>query len=141
MPCDNLAPLIEVMLVDDQRAILAGVTALIESAGPGLRVAGRAQNGREALDLARIIQPTVIVLDVDLGGESGLELIPGLRALCSAEIIVFTCLTEPELRHRTLKLGATRLVSKTAPGRDLIGAILCTAGRLRHHDNCPVQAG
>ena len=123
MPCLTLARPIEVLLIDDQRAILAGVTALIESEGPGMHVAGRAMTGQQALALASCAQPDVIVLDVDLGGEDGLTLIPGLLSACGAAIIVFTCLIDPAARHRAAHFGAAGFIQKTASGTELIAAI------------------
>ncbi|MCC4115631.1 response regulator transcription factor [Aromatoleum toluclasticum] len=127
MPCLTLAPPIEVLLVDDQRAILAGVRALVESEGETMRISGCATTGRQALDLARSLQPDVIVLDVDLDGEDGLALIPHLRSACSATIIVFTCHCDATTFQRSLGLGAARLVSKTDPGAELLAAIVATA--------------
>lgn len=127
VPCLTLAPPIEILVVDDQRAILAGVSALIESEGPSMRVTGRATTGREALDMARGIQPHVIILDVDLGGEDGLALIPLFRCECDAKVIVFTCLTTPDARALALKLGAHDFVSKAASGAELIAAVRSTA--------------
>nr|WP_246265420.1 response regulator [Aromatoleum diolicum] len=112
------------MLVDDQRAILAGVTALIACESPHMQVTGQARCGREALELAHDIQPDIIVLDADLAGEDGIALIPLLQAKCQAAIVVFTCLTEPDARHRALRLGAADFVPKTSSGSDLIAAIL-----------------
>ncbi|NMG28600.1 response regulator [Aromatoleum evansii] len=123
MPCLTLAPPIEVLLVDDQRAILAGVTALIESGGPAMRVAARATCARQALDLACSIQPDVIVLDVDLGGEDGLALIPRIHAGCNARIVVFTGLATADIRARALRLGACDVISKAASGSELLAAI------------------
>lgn len=124
VPCLTLAPPIQVLLVDDQRAILAGVSALIESEGETMRVSGCATTGRVALDLARRLQPDVIVLDVDLGGENGLALIPLLRGACSAPIIVFTCHCDAATQQHSLAVGAARLLTKTAPGADLLAAIV-----------------
>ncbi|NMG00014.1 response regulator transcription factor [Aromatoleum toluolicum] len=127
MPCLTLARPIEVLLVDDQRAILAGVTALIESEGPHLRVAGQAGSGSEALRLARTTQPHVIVLDIDLGGEDGLDLLPMFRGCCDSAVVVFSCLDDPGVRCRAIGLGAVRFVPKTASGDELIAAIVTAA--------------
>lgn len=131
MPCITVAPPIEVLLVDDQRAILAGVTALIESEGPAMRVVGRATTGRQAIELASSIQPDVIVLDIDLGGEDGLSLIPRLRDCCAAAIVVFTCHDAPHIRLRSRYLGVNGFASKASSGAELIGAVLNAA---RCHD-------
>jgi two-component system nitrate/nitrite response regulator NarL len=124
MPSAQLPLPITVLLVDDQRAILAGVTALIEGESPRMQVTGQARCGRDALELAHDIQPDIIVLDADLAGEDGIALIPLLKTTCGAAIVVFTCLTEPAARHRALRLGAADFVPKTASGGDLIAAIL-----------------
>ncbi|NMG55938.1 response regulator [Aromatoleum aromaticum] len=122
-----LAPPIEILLVDDQPVILAGVTALIESEAPRMRVTGQARSVRQALDLARTVRPHVIVLDADLSGEDGLVLIPLFRICCNAAVVVFTCLGEPRARLRAQRLGAAGFVSKTAPGDELIAAIRLAA--------------
>ncbi|SIR45197.1 two-component system, NarL family, invasion response regulator UvrY [Aromatoleum tolulyticum] len=127
MPCLTVARPIEVLLVDDQRAILAGVSALVESEGKAMQVSGCATTGRQALDLARRLQPDVIVLDAELGGEDGLALITQLRNACCATIIVFTCHCDAATLQRSLALGAARLVTKTAPGAELLAAIVETA--------------
>lgn len=119
---------IEVLLVDDQRAILSGVTALIESEAPRMRVAGRACSGRHAFELARAVRPNIIVLDADLRGEDGLGLIPMFRICCDAAVVVFTCAAEPRVHLRALRLGAVGFVSKAAPGDELIAAIEAAAG-------------
>lgn len=119
----SLTPPIRVLLVDDQRAILAGVAALIASEQPALQLAGSATTGEQALALANRLQPDVIILDVDLGDEDGLALIPRLRLVCDAAIIVFTCHDHPGVRERTAQLGATRLIQKSAPAGELIAAI------------------
>lgn len=120
---------IRILLVDDQHAIRAGVTALIRSEDPALQLAGSAASGAQALELAGALQPDIVVLDVDLGDEDGLELIPRLRSVCDAAIVVFTCHDLPFVRRRTRELGATALILKSAPGSELIAAIRTSAIR------------
>lgn len=127
VPCLTLAPPIQVLLVDDQRAILAGVSALIGSESEAMQVCGCATTGRQAIDLARSLRPDVIVLDVDLGGEDGLELIPQLRTCCDAAILVFTGLLTPDIRFRASCLGATECVAKNGSGESLLAAIHAAA--------------
>ena len=128
MPTVSHPPPTRVLLVDDQRAILVGVGALIDSEAPRMRVVGYADCARRALELAGATHPDIIVLDADLAGEDGLELIPLLRSRCDAAIVVFTCLAEPRVRLRALRLGAAGFVSKTASGDELIAAIRGATG-------------
>lgn len=131
MPCLTLARPIEVLLVDDQRAILAGVTALIDSATPWMHVTGHALNGEQALQLASSLRPRVILLDVNLGDANGLDLIPALKRCCDAALVVFTCVAEPALRRRAHQLGAAAFIPKTASGDELIAAICAVTSEPR----------
>lgn len=124
MPCLTLGRTINILLVDDQRAVLAGVRALIESESPSMRVVASATTGWQVLDLLRSVQPDVIVLDAHLGAEDGLALIPTLLNASEAEIVILTDQSEPAVRDRALALGARGFVQKTAPGGTLIAAIL-----------------
>ena len=61
-----------VLLVDDQPAILTGLTAVVEATGLA-RVVATATNGADAVAKARQHQPDLILLDVSLGSESGID--------------------------------------------------------------------
>ena len=119
---------IGILLVDDHRAILSGVAALVGSEAPRMRVLGQARSRRDALVLARVVRPNVIVLDAELGGDDGLDLIPTFQTCCDAAIVVFTCAADPRVRLRALRLGAVGFLSKAARGAELIAAIEAAAG-------------
>lgn len=129
--CADSRP-IAVLLVDDHEAVLAGLAALIHSHAPKLRLAGVAQDGRTAFDVAQRSAVDVVVLDVALGDEDGLSLLPGLRAATGAETVVLTWSDDPATCARALSLGASSLISKSAPGAELVAAIHAAA-RPRGH--------
>jgi DNA-binding NarL/FixJ family response regulator len=60
------------LIVDDNAGFLKAAAALLER--EGIRVVGVASNGAEALTRTRELRPDVILLDIALGAESGLEL-------------------------------------------------------------------
>jgi DNA-binding NarL/FixJ family response regulator len=60
------------VIVDDNRAVLLAATDLLER--EGLAVVGVAATGQEALTLVREVKPDVMLVDIDLGRESGLDL-------------------------------------------------------------------
>ena len=72
------------LIVDDSIRFLKAASGLLER--EGISVVGTACSGDDALEQARQLRPDVLLLDIDLGGESGLELArrlaeePGLRA-------------------------------------------------------------
>ena len=69
---------IRVLLVDDHQTMLWGLDKLIEGERPRMEVAGTARNCEEALAKARQLIPDVILLDLDLGGKSALDILPAL---------------------------------------------------------------
>ncbi len=76
-----------VLLVDDQPAILTGLTAVVEATGLA-RVVATATNGADAVAKARQHQPDLILLDVSLGNESGIDVTNYLLAQRSSNRIL-----------------------------------------------------
>jgi CheY-like chemotaxis protein len=70
---------VRVLIVDDNVEFLATAHRLLEQ--EGLMVEGLATTGAEALELAKKHDPDVILVDVDLGGESGFEVVERLSAI------------------------------------------------------------
>jgi DNA-binding NarL/FixJ family response regulator len=70
--CDADEVPLRCLIVDDNASFLKAAGALLER--EGLRVVGMASNGAEALTRARELRPDVILLDIALGAESGLEI-------------------------------------------------------------------
>jgi len=114
---------IRVLLVDDHRIALWGLEKLIESEKPRMEVAGSATNCTEALDLAGKVSPDVIVLDLELGGENGLDAIPGLIAKSKARVLVLTGSRDPSLHDQVVLAGAGGIVQKEEPAETILKAI------------------
>ena len=119
----NNANMIRVLLVDDHIVMRMGLRMLIESQ-PGLVVAGEAGEGAKAVALAACEQPDIILLDLDLGTESGLDFLPELLgAAPQARVIVLTGLRNPSEYERAVRLGALGLVLKEQAAEVLVQAI------------------
>src|ERR1044071_3943742 len=115
--------IIRVLLVDDHKIIRDGLRDLIESRA-GMSVAGDAGNSADALALASRERPDIIVLDLDLGDESGLSLIPQLHAASAdSGIIILTGLRDVDKRDRAMELGAKGVVLKDEGAAELLNAI------------------
>src|SRR2546422_5768669 len=69
------AEVIRIVIVEDHGVVRAGLKMLIESRS-GLSVVGEAANGPDGLALVTSSQPDVVILDLDLGGQSGLDFLP-----------------------------------------------------------------
>ena len=114
---------IRVAIVDDHTILRAGLRMLLE-ANPGMLVVGEASNRVEAFSLVEREQPDVILLDLDLGGESSLSFIEDLIGVSTgARILVLTGVVEPEQHQRAVRLGAMGLVFKEKCVQDLVEAI------------------
>ncbi len=123
---------IRVLLVEDHPAVREGVAALLERDG-GCEVVGRAATGAEALQLARALQPAVVVLDLMLGAGDGLVLLKEFAAQVPASrVLVFTLQPEDTYAVRCLRAGARGYVMKDAPVAAFYAAVRAVAaGELR----------
>lgn len=112
-----------ILLIDDHSIFQFGVRMLIDQ-HRGLQIVGVADSSELALDIAVREQPDVIVLDLDLNGESGLELIPRLQAAApDSRVLVLTGLTDAEQHVHAVQQGAVGLVQKRQDINILLQAI------------------
>jgi two-component system nitrate/nitrite response regulator NarL len=114
---------IRILMIDDHAILRTGLRMIIES-HMGMVVVGEAENRRESLAAIAHETPDIILLDLDLGDENGLDLLPELLATVpDARIILLTGLRDPEVQRRAILLGAMGLVSKQKAADTLIRAI------------------
>lgn len=119
---------IGVFLVDDHKCVVWGLERLVASAQPRMRVAGRAHNRRDALAGVQAARPDVVLLDLDLGGESGLDLLPELTAAAGAAVIVLSGSRDAAALAQAVARGARGIVAKDQPADVLLRAIDCVHG-------------
>jgi len=114
---------IRILLVDDNPMFL-GIAKDFLQLQVELSVVGSARSGQEALAQARELKPDVILLDLNMPGQSGLETIPQLkRLLPAAKIIALTMMNREAYAPAALAAGANGFVSKVNMGSDLLPAI------------------
>lgn len=114
---------IGILIVDDHTVVCSALRVLIEK-HPNWIVVGEAGNGADAVALAAKEQPEIILLDLCLGDENGIDLIPTLlKAASEARIILLTAVRDEEEFRRAVRLGAMGVVGKGAPAEMLIKAI------------------
>ena len=79
-----------VVLADDHTLVRSGIRRILE-AHPGFEVVGEAGDGAEAVSLVRDTAPDVVVLDLNMPGTGGLDVLPALRAAQpSVKVVVVT---------------------------------------------------
>jgi two-component system, NarL family, nitrate/nitrite response regulator NarL len=114
---------IRVLLIDDHVVMRVALRVLIENQ-PGLTVIGEAATRRDALLIAAREQPDIILLDLDLGDESGLDILLELAdAAKYGRVIVLTGIRDSQEYRRAVRLGAMGLVLKDQAVDTLVKAI------------------
>ncbi len=119
---------LRVLVVDDHVGIRMGIESLINAEAPRMCSVGGAATPEQALVQAGTLQPDVVVLDVDLGGEDGLALIPLLQRVAPCGVMVLTSLTDLRVAQRAGDLGANDFMNKTAPASELVARIAALEG-------------
>ena len=121
---------IRVLIIDDHKIIREGLRDLIESRGR-MTVVGEAGGCADGLELALKTKPDVVLLDLDLAGESGLTLIPQLLAADkNTNILILTGVRDVAMRDQAMELGAKGIVLKEEGASELLNAIekICSTG-------------
>ncbi len=114
---------IRVLLADDHAVVRAGIKALLERES-AIEVVGEASTGREALELARQLQPDVVVMDISMPDMDGLEATRQIsEAGLASKVLVLTVHAQEQYLLPLLKAGAYGYVVKTSTPTDLLEAI------------------
>lgn len=115
---------IKVAIVDDHALVRAGLRMLIDNESD-MSVIGEAGSCADGITLVRENQPDVLVLDLDIGGESSLDALPDFVDATSgkARILILTGMRDAEAHARAARLGASGLVLKEKAAEVLIKAV------------------
>lgn len=115
--------MIKVLITDDHRLVRAGFRRLLEDE-PNIQVVAEASSGQEALEVVRANAVDVILLDVSMPGENGLEVLPKLKqAAPHACVLMVTMHTEKHIQARAMAAGASGYLLKESAAEELISAI------------------
>jgi DNA-binding NarL/FixJ family response regulator len=120
-----------VLICDDNAAMRALLTLIVDTAH-GLRVAGEAGDGDEAVFEATRLQPDVILLDLAMPNRSGLEALPDLRRVApDAQIVVLSGFPSATVADEVLALGARTYLQKGEDPETIIATIQSAAADAR----------
>jgi DNA-binding NarL/FixJ family response regulator len=129
----------KILLVDDHAIVRDGLRRLLASLPDTVIL--EAATGRDALLVARAEQPDLIILDLNLPGLGGLELIRRLlQEERSARILVLSMHAEPLYAVRALEAGATGYLSKNVSPDELLAAVSRVEAGGRYVENEIAQA-
>ncbi|HEU5354443.1 MAG TPA: response regulator transcription factor [Actinocrinis sp.] len=128
--------MVKVLIADDQVLIRAGIAAILRAA-PGYQVVGEARDGGEAVTMAELTEPDVVLMDIRMPEMDGIAatrriLNPeGEKARSGREnpphILILTTFDLDEYVYKALRAGASGFVLKDTPPERLLAALKAVA--------------
>lgn len=122
---------IRVILADDHEVVRRGIREFLERA-PDLNVIAEATDGEQAIDLARVLKPDVLVLDIQMPRMTGIDVVRVARhARLPCGILMLSAYADAPFVNGALKAGADGYVLKTADPDALVQAVRDAHARRR----------
>jgi CheY-like chemotaxis protein len=126
-PPGTVGAMVRVLLVDDHEVFLQGLVLLLAQ-DERLEVVGTATNGADGIQLADVLKPDVVLLDVVMPGMDGFETAERLREVVpGAAVVQISGLDEEAASSRAREAGAAAFITKAA-AVDRLPEILVTVG-------------
>lgn len=115
---------LRVLIADDQALVRTGFRKILESE-PDIEVAGEAQDGAEALELAGLLRPDVVLMDIRMPRMDGLE---ATRRLAGrARVLILTTFDVNEYVYEALRAGASGFLLKDTQAEQLVTGVRVVA--------------
>ena len=125
---------IRVGIADDHAVVRAGLRELLRSCGE-FEVVGEANDGSAALDMVRTMRPHVLLLDLAMRPQNGMEAIGRIRAIApSVGILIFSGYPAAHYARRLLHRGAAGYLDKGCEPEEVLRAIRSVAAGGRYVD-------
>lgn len=117
---------IQVAIVDDHGIVREGLRGLLSR--PGIQVVGEADSGLKAVELAKELQPDVILLDIRMRDGDGLQALPQIKAVSPrTSVIMLTTYANPGYLARAISSGASGYLSKEVNPEQIVRAVRAVA--------------
>ena len=114
---------IRVVVVDDHAVVRSGIKLLLDR-HDDIEVVGEAGNAQDAVFRVRELMPDVILLDLVMPGESGIEVLPKLlKEAAEAKVLVLSMQDEPSYVREAFAAGASGYVLKEAADEEVVTAV------------------
>lgn len=119
--------MIRVLIVDDHPVVRQGVRFMLEQHSD-LRVVGEAGDGRAAVRVAADLKPRVVLLDLVMPDQDGVETIRQLKRLSrDVQVVVLTSYHGDDLIYRAVRAGALSYLLKDSDASEIVGAVRAAA--------------
>jgi DNA-binding NarL/FixJ family response regulator len=115
--------MMQVLIVDDHEILRRGLKEIFADTFPKL-IIGEASNSREAMELTLTQEWCLILLDINIPGQSGLTVLEEMKRLRpQTPVLVLTAYSEEEFAIRCLKLGASGFLNKSETSVEVVAAV------------------
>lgn len=115
--------MMRILTVDDHDVVREGVKRIFDETSVKAEV-GEARSGPEALDLVRAHEWDIVLLDISLGGRSGIDVLKDLKQIRPRlPVLILSMHSEEQYALRAFKAGASGYLTKGSPTGELINAI------------------
>ena len=115
--------MIRIAIVDDHPVVRAGLRQFF-SEQPDLQVVAEADSGRAAVDLARHASVDVILLDIAMPDQSGVDALAAIKARApTLPVLILSCFPESHYATSMLRLGASGYLNKECDPEDIVNAV------------------
>lgn len=130
-----------VILVDDERLILEGLSRVVIWQELGCEVIGTAQDGREGLELIRKNKPDIVISDIRMPNMDGLAMLAALRSeFPQMQLTVLTAYRDFDYAQQAINLGVCRYLLKPSKMDELLEAIRTMTDRLKQQSPAEEEA-
>ncbi len=124
--------MIRILLVDDHAVVRTGLKQILAEAIPGSSFE-EATSAEEALERVRASTFDIVILDISLPGESGLDALKEIKQLHPRlPVLILSVYPEEEFAVRTLRAGAAGYVTKQSASMELVDAVKKVVGGGRY---------
>ncbi len=114
---------INVLLADDHTIVRQGIRSLLATE-PDIEVVGEAENGRQAVQMAKSLSPDIVMMDIAMPQLNGLEATRQIvKEGVPTKVLVLSSYSDDEYVHQLTEAGATGYLIKQTAANDLIKAI------------------
>ena len=123
MPNENMREPIKVIIADDHVLYRAGVKTAL-SAKKDVKVIAEADNGMHLLNMLKMIQPDVILLDIQMPIMDGITALPEIKKLYpNVRVIMLTMMDDHSMITKLMEIGANSYLTKTSDSEIIYEAI------------------
>jgi DNA-binding NarL/FixJ family response regulator len=117
------SPAIRIVIAEDQEVVRRGAAVLV-SMEPDMELVGQARNGVEAVELAQLLHPDVILMDLHMPLKGGVAATREItKALPNTQILVLTTINDDETVFEAVRAGAQAYLLKDASEEELLETI------------------